>query len=328
MKSQIEFRLAKGPDFKSRLDAYLNVVGPNQRQTARVESNRYVFAPDPADIFFPIRRALMLRAELKCSPEAKLDIDEGVLNALLRVPEFKHGSRSLAKLLQPFPPHSSGPLVRSMLPPSSQIAMHTDAKEFLQLCDSAPRRALTPVTLSGAAELSAADPLNESEIAVLAPAVHNKYQALGVKAGWLEKGKERSFDNLDDFDKDSNRAAARRMIRILDLLSLRLVPGQNTPDERQSLSRLFEFHLELLAEAEHAGWMQWHIERGWRYDPLTDGNAKDKSRKLHTCLLPFKQLKHADQEKDRESIRAYLDFAQLANKQIVPSERDTAGASP
>lgn len=60
-----------------------DVVGPNQRQMATICANRYDFRPDPTDIFFPIRRALMLRSELKCEIDAKLDMDEGVLHALL-----------------------------------------------------------------------------------------------------------------------------------------------------------------------------------------------------------------------------------------------------
>ena len=40
-----EFKLAKGPDFKSRLDGYLNVLGPNSSGTN--------------DVFYPVRRALI-----------------------------------------------------------------------------------------------------------------------------------------------------------------------------------------------------------------------------------------------------------------------------
>lgn len=323
------FRLAKGPDFKSRLDSYLNVVGPNQRQVASVNQNRFSFTPDPTDIYFPVRRALMVRSELKCAPETKLDIDEGVLNAMLRVPEFTHGSRSLSKLLQPLQVQKSGPLVRSLLSPISQMAMHTDAVRFLELCDSVPHRALNPRTMSGEAKMTPTDPLSEDEVLVVAIAINATYEVQGgrLKISEVETKGTGLFDQLDDFTKESNRAAARRMIRILDLIDLRLAPNENTPAERDELKRLFEFNLELLAEAEHIGWMQWHLDQGWRYDPLQnqfndDGTkkTKDKFEKLHTCLLPFHQLDFAEQEKDRSSIRNYLEFAAHARKKIIDAQ--------
>lgn len=317
-KAELDFRLAKGPDFKSRLDAYLNVVGPNQRQTGTVASSGYDFKNDPTDIFFPIRRALMLRAELKCAPGAKLDIDEGVLHALLHAESFRHGSRSLSKLLQPFQSTATGRLVRSQLPPSAHIDMHTNAKAFLELCLTAPKRALTPATEAGSALLTADDPLDESQIEVLAPAVHDTFQRLGLKKGWLTT--TTTFDELeksDPFLAESNRAAARRMIRILDLIDLQLQEGENTDEERAAISRHIEFRLELMAEAEHDGWLKWHLEQGWRFAELPPGQSKDRAKKLHTCLIPYKQLKQVDQEKDRESIRNYLDFAKLAKKKIV-----------
>src|SRR5207249_3728891 len=99
---------------------------------------------------------------------------------------------------------------------SSQIAMHADAAEFIELCNSAPSRAWTRHTMSGSVELSSYDPLNESAIAVLAPAIHKTYQENSKPAD------KQRFEDLNDFVRRSNCAAARRMIRILDLLGLQL----------------------------------------------------------------------------------------------------------
>jgi hypothetical protein len=144
-----KFCLAKGPDFHSRLDAYLNVVGPNQRQVSPppdsivsggvVTAGGHTFGLDPDDLYFPIRRALIIRSELKCGRDDKLEIDEGLLHALLHVERYTHGSRSLGKILQPLRAAGSGRLHRSLLMPLNQLAMHTNAGEFIRLCSDAPQ---------------------------------------------------------------------------------------------------------------------------------------------------------------------------------------------
>jgi hypothetical protein len=315
-KHESDFRLAKGPDFKSRLDGFLNVVGPNQRQTTDYAANRNKLSPDPTDIYFPIRRALMLRSELKCPRDLKLNIDEGVLNAILRTEEFRHGSRSLSKLMQPFQPYVAEALVRSLLPPVSQITMHTDAEAFLNLCNIPKSKAWSAAAMSGSEEMSSNDALTENDVKQIAVAINDSYEALQVRTGQKQIGQETKFESLTDFLKESNQAAARRMIRILELLNLRLEPGESTAPEREKLSSLFEFYLELMAEAEHDGWMQWHLDRDWRHGSLPDGK-KDAEKKLHPCLLPYRQLEPVDQEKDRNTIRNYLDYAMTARKRIV-----------
>ena len=54
IEEQQSFRKNKGPDFKSRLTAYLNVAGPNQRKVRNWVEDRYEF--DPTDTGYPLRR--------------------------------------------------------------------------------------------------------------------------------------------------------------------------------------------------------------------------------------------------------------------------------
>jgi hypothetical protein len=291
-----EFRLAKGPDFKSRLDGYLNVVGPNQRQAS-------AGAPQEAsdDIHFPLRRALMIRAVLKCSPDEKLEIDEGLLHALLRVERYTHGARSLDKILQPFAAVRPGPLRRSALLPFAQLDMHVSAGAFLDLCARAPSPPHPP-----------GDPLTDRQIAVVAPAIHETYRELGRREGWLKPELDADFDDLPDFYKDSNRAAAERMLSILGLVGLRLEPGLAAPQDEQALRDELEYFIEALAEAEHDGWMQWHLAQGWRYGP-----EKNQEKRVHHCLRPFVLLPKREADKDRDTVRHYSDFARMAGMKIT-----------
>jgi hypothetical protein len=350
-----EFRLAKGPDFRSRLDACLDVVGPCRRLVPQPAAERQApdtgalaepaggsgaappanderwdaghrFVADPDDVFFPIRRALMIRSELGCAVDELLEIDDGLLAALLRVETLRHGSRSLAKLLQPFQaagrttgggpgrgharrgapgaslPAPRAPLWRSALLPAGQLAMHTDVDEFLRLCGE--ERPATPRPPS----------LEPEEVEAIAPAIHDTWREQGRVEGWLAAADDKDFDASDDFGKRSNRAAARRMIETLQLVGLHLERGLATPGEEAGIRRVLEAHVELLSDAEHRGWMDWHLAQGWRYADL---KRKDPVRKLHPCLLPFAQLGEADRDKDRNSIRHYPEFARRASRKIV-----------
>ena len=290
-----DFRLAKGPDFKSRFDGFLNVVGPNRRTNAASS------AVDANDIYFPLRRALMIRAELRCAVDEKLDIDEGLVHALLSVECYKHGARSLGKILQPFSAARPGPLRRSLLAPDAQLDMHVDAGTFMRLCDEAPLPPYEP-----------GDPLTQRQVGAIAPAIHETWRTLGRKTGWLKKESDKDFADLSDFLKDSNRAAAERMLENLGLVNLRLAEGVATAAEEEFIRAQLEYALETLAEAEHDGWTEWHLARGWRYAP-----SRDDENRLHPCLLPFRQLPKVDVDKDRDAVRHYPDFARAAGMKIV-----------
>ena len=313
-KAHQEFRLAKGPDFKSRLDAYLNVVGPNRRQIAlsldrhadgRAEKiGGYKFIPDPADIFFPIRRAFMTRSELKCGPDDKLEIDEGLIHALLHVERFTHGSRSLGKILQPFAAARPGPMARSLLMPANQLAMHTNAAEFIALCTNHPK------------PFSPEAPPTKAQIEKIALSMHVTYRALGKKEGWLKPDTDKDFDKLSAFFQESNRAAATRMLQLLGLVGLTLAKGTASAAEEEAVKQHLEYHLTVLAEAEHDGWMNWHLAQGWCYKPV-----RNDAKKEHNCLIPFSKLMDRDKAKDRDTIRHYPEFARKAGMKIVFAHR-------
>lgn len=291
------FRFAKGPDFKSRLDGFLNVAGPNPKSSSESSEE-----DTGQDVFFPVRRAFLLRGLLGCGPGEGLDINEGLLNALLTVPEYRHGSRSLSKVVEPLKSAAPGPLYRSLIPPRGRLALHTDADAFLELC-SQPDREETPQ-----AELT------DEQVDLMAAAIHQTWSGLVTKTGEDRYDARRVLDELPEFRRDSNRAAARRMIYALNLVNLKLEPGSfDTHGDREWVRRKLEYHLELLAETEHKGWMQWHIDQDWVY-----GRERNDEKKIHDCLLPYARLPEHQKNKDRNSIRHYIRFAEAAGMVIVP----------
>jgi len=90
-EAQAAFQLRKGPDFVSRLDAFMDVPGPNRRLLCDEAGERKV---DRNDVGYSLRRALLIRAYLGCGRAQRVDFDPGLLNAMLRVCEYKHGAAS------------------------------------------------------------------------------------------------------------------------------------------------------------------------------------------------------------------------------------------
>jgi hypothetical protein len=126
------FRMAKGPDFKSRLAGFLDILGPNPRQCMNEDLARAGLDPwqdDPADLDFPVRRAILLRTLLgmiKDRENAPLDIDRGLLTALLGVGHYRNGARSVENLVHQVWGGGDGVLRRAHLPPDNQLALYVD----------------------------------------------------------------------------------------------------------------------------------------------------------------------------------------------------------
>ena len=112
----------KLPDFVSRLQGFLNVKGPNAVPVSDINSNfEKRCADDPA---YLLRRAILLRLFIEKYMSGIINhetqeasIERKLLNALLKVADYKHGARSMELLLKAM---AQGPgqrrLSRSHLP--------------------------------------------------------------------------------------------------------------------------------------------------------------------------------------------------------------------
>jgi hypothetical protein len=119
-----QFITAKGPDFVSRLRGYVNIIGPNPAS--------------PADQFFSLRRAMALRFQIKERAKDLFEgegvkIDQGVLRALLRIPEYKHGLRSMEAILDMSLLSECETFEQAALPPVEQLELHVNGEMFAQL---------------------------------------------------------------------------------------------------------------------------------------------------------------------------------------------------
>jgi len=122
-----DFKNIKGPDFVSRLKGTINVLGPN----AKSENDKN----------FILRRALLLRnlCERKLGMlgrDGVAPVSPAVIRALLLVPEFKHGARSMEAILD-MSRIKNGVWEPSALPSKTQLALHVDSQAFLMLLNDA-----------------------------------------------------------------------------------------------------------------------------------------------------------------------------------------------
>lgn len=239
-----EFKLKKGPDFISRLSGYLNVLGPNRKQIYDSEQKQWV--DDIRDVCYPVRRALLLRAMLKLGDNERLDIDHGILSALIETKRFNHGARSLEKIILQLKKQDIPSIRRSDLPSEEILSMHADPADFIAIVNR--------------------DLKFKTHAEDLAPFVHNYFRQLGIKEKWIRPEMDCDFDLLSEAYKEDNRAAAARIPDVLDLVGLYVVPETFTKSQPiAEIMEIIEANIEMLGEAEHNDWMDHKIKNGWVY---------------------------------------------------------------
>jgi hypothetical protein len=285
-----KFKLVKGPDFVSRLNGYLNVLGPNPRQRFDRKKLEWVYDDVRPDRCYPIRRALLIRSMLRIGSDQNLAIDQGVLTALLEIDCYKHGARSLETVINL---SKTGTTIhRCNLPPQEQLSLHVDYEKFMALV----RRELGfRMNAEG-----------------LARGIHENFIALSKKQG-TKIEYDVDFAELPPDIKASNVAAAARIPVILGLAGLKVEAGEKvaTP-ENEEIEKIIGDHIEVLAEAEHNGWMEEKLRNGWSYGP-----KRANELKLHPLIIPYKNLPEEEKEKDRDAVTNYPNLVKNAGYAVV-----------
>jgi hypothetical protein len=277
----LEFVLKKGPDFKSRLVGFLNVLGPNPRQKCEEKNGRRYWEDDKNDLCYPIRRALFIRSQFKVKEGKRLRLDSGVLRALLEIPYYKSGARSLEFLCQHLQQNTTGTPSRSNLPGQQLLNMHVDANEFWKICES---------------DMEFAPAANQ-----LAQGLHEDWLKTLTKEQRDTNPLAVPWDELDADTRRSNYAQAARIPVVVAIAGLRVVRGDPLPPEEEACARKeLQAHAEVLAEAEHNLWMVERMLAGWRYAKLP---RKDPVKKLHPLLIPYAQLPSLEKDKDRRVVK-------------------------
>ena len=256
------FRDVKGPDFVSRLKGTIDVLGPNPA--------------GEADTNYVLRRALLLRSlaerKLKLGPSTPAPISPEVVWAMLLVPKYSHGARSMETIMDMS--RIDGAWTPAALPSESQLALHVDAGAFLRLI-------LRPVILNGSVE-------------DLARAIHDDYRRKLRDRGQLPKVYNLDWDDLPRDIQDANRAQAAA---IADKLASEHYAYDAGDTPFASVHEFDAATLQRLARREHERWMAERLSAGWTYAPQRDDAAKH-----HPLLVAWDDLDDDEKQKDVDAV--------------------------
>ncbi len=293
-------RAVKLPDFISRIKGFLNVLGPN-----RQISGKAIDSTD--DPYYIIRRAILLRSifernapQLFINDEGRkiLNIDGGLLRAFLLINEYRHGARSMETIISTSQLAGKTSFERSSLPTETQLDLHVDGREFYAL-------------------MYRLDP-DEALLEKLAEAAHEVFcddlRAKGYRYGPETQedikvhSSLKAYLELPEDEKEQNRNNVRDIPNKLAIVGYAMLParGNETP------GKFTNDEIEKLAEMEHERWMQQKLNMGWKY-----AKGTNKSKKLHKDLVPWHDLSHDEQEKDRALIKGIPRIIQKSGYTMV-----------
>ena len=140
-----DWRLAKGPDFKSRLSGILDVHGVNEPRAISVNHFNDHGEPEPDNpedallandrYTYLIQRAVVIRHSLRqikanVFDGDRLRIDDNVAEAFLNVEEYTHGARSIDQIIAMCNFEGRKLLDSACLPAASQLRIHVAARDF------------------------------------------------------------------------------------------------------------------------------------------------------------------------------------------------------
>ncbi|MDW5562636.1 MAG: hypothetical protein SA339_05355 [Methanomassiliicoccus sp.] len=273
------FRDAKGTDFVSRLRGYVNVMGPNRT--------------GDDDEFFIIRRALLLRSLLiRKAPQifdgqGNARVDPAILRGFLKVPSYKHGSRSMEAIIEMSTLSGKMRFEQASLPPAKQLELHVDSEMFSKLV-------LRDVLLGDAMER-------------LARGIYEQNHLDREDKKYPDDAPLQSWENLDEYSKELIRKQAQQIPEQLRRIGLDFMPFFEKPSTSFVLSAE---EVEILAEMKHKQQVKERSQEGWA--PRVLG---DPERKV-TFLIPWSQLPEEVKERDREAVRRIPELLKMSGFEV------------
>lgn len=295
------FEMAKGPDFKSRIHGHLDVLGPNPRLLPGARDSNP--AVDATDACFPIRRALFLRGLWGLEEEPKREYEVRLVRGLLEVPAYRHGSRSLERVLLGLASRGF-PVTAKSLPTTEDLARDIKPEgacaRLLQYVHAEERTGVATNVLHTRVEAS----LDNFAAHINAAYMSHPPEARSPEVAF-------AYNGLSLFYRESNRAAVRRIESVLGAAGLEIVtngtPGHLAYEKAQAQ---LEERMEVAARAEHDGWCKFHRDRGW-LPTESYGMPRDLASipPRHPALVPWDDLDKVDTKYkgfDRKQVRVYL----------------------
>lgn len=256
-----EFKSAKGPDFVSRLRGNVDILGPNP-STHRV------------DQLFVIRRAMLLRSLFKrklphlINDRGEVQIDNGVLRALLKIPRYKHESRSMEAIMDMSILANAKKWEQSHLPSKAQLKLHVDEEQFT-------RHMMHDVFFS-------------EKIESLAYAIYEMIQNMMGKDSIGHETVKSHWETLPEEERNYYREHIKQIPDAMILLQYDIVSMIEKPEA----IKLSEKEICSLAEFTHEYWFAQRKELGWKFGEIHDEQLKTDPNMVSWDLLNEEWKKH------------------------------------
>ncbi len=303
-KAYGEFEEVKGPDFVSRLRAFVDIKGPNASELQTTG------ASCPKDGSHVIRRATMLRNMLErfcasiINPQTKAAaISEKVVQAFLRVDKFRHGARSMETIIR-----------------SSDLA-HAN---FFNV-DALPSKDLLDLHLSGDF-MKQVDlhELSRGDIEKIARAVHEAWKVKKEGQGWTladtrDDDKKTSpllcpYEELTEEQREDNRRPVRGTLGVLHGRGYTINYKREPLTARHNVSRLPPKVVEELAVVQHDIWIRHFYVHGWEKADKTIEELR-----LHRDCAPLDEIPPVDKILDDLMVRTIFDTLDSLGVELVSS---------
>jgi hypothetical protein len=105
----------------------------------------------------------------------------------------------------------------------------------------------------------------------------------------------RPWDKLEETFKKANLEQAHYSVEILEAAGFEATRAGGPP-----FTGFTDSEVERMAELEHGRWNVERLRDGWRY-----GKTRDDSRKIHDCLVSWRELPDDIKRYDRDAVRAF-----------------------
>ncbi|HEY8888972.1 MAG TPA: Ryanodine receptor Ryr [Clostridium sp.] len=256
----MEFKSAKGPDFISCLRGYVNILGPNQTDAKK-------------DQLFIIRRSMLLRSLLErkvphlINDSGETQIDNGVLKALLKIPRYKHESRSMEAILEMSMLTNARKWEQSDLPSKEQLKLHVDEEQFLRHLMH--------------------DAFYSEKIESLAIAIYERCREIDEDSGNLNGDIIIPWQDLSEELKNSNRDGAKNIPSALLKINYDVVSVKEKPTFNEFTIK----EIDILAQNEHMRLYRYRKKAGFKYGEVKDYNKKTDPTFVHWDKMSEKQKK-------------------------------------
>jgi hypothetical protein len=285
------FKLAKGPDFLSRLRGTLDVPSLDLDTPFDSYGPVEAFSCEAAIL---LRRAGILAFQLGekaphlADSSKALRVSKTVLRAMLHLPRFEHGNRSFEALLDMSHLPDAEKFTPALLPCPAQTSLHANSLYLSQL-------------------LATEYPYPPDDRETIARTSHENYVAFRKK--WEPDFDQndpslQAWPQLEDYLKESNRQQADHIPDKLHRVGLWFRKTVRAENAAADSRKLLHPHIEELARAEHDRWVAEKRRGGWIAARDTSRASRDNNLRLHNNLFRWDDLPDEAKEYDRVAVRS------------------------